>query len=107
LRVGAVEIAETGETVNTFLVVTFAWSFALALLVLNRLFRCDHDWEPVVERELPAVVELLGKEELAKWRSSTLTFEAGLKKFFAVISCKKCGAVKEFTTMSGGSSTRV
>lgn len=86
---------------NTFLVVTFAWSLALAFFVLRRLFRCEHDWEPVVERELPAVAEVIDKAEVNRWGSAILTYKAGRKKFFAVISCKKCGHTKEFCVMSG------
>jgi hypothetical protein len=87
---------------NQFAVVTFAWSFALALFVLWKLFfRCLHDWEPVVERELPAVAEVIDKAEVNRWGSAILTYKAGRKKFFAIISCKKCGAVKEFQTLSG------
>lgn len=86
---------------HTFLVVTFAWSLVLAFFVLRRVFRCEHDWEPLVERELPAVAEVIDKTEVNRWRSACLTYKAGRKKFFAVIGCKKCGATKEFMTLSG------
>ncbi len=81
-----------------------AWGLILGTGLLWRLIRaprCLHDWEPVVERELPSVAEVLGKEEVNSWRTSDNCYKAGRKKFFAIISCKKCGAVKEFETMSG------
>lgn len=81
---------------NQILVVTFAWSFALALFVLWRLFfRCIHDWEPVVERELPSRAETLHAvgEDISKWHDPT---EIASKCFFALISCKKCGGVKKY-----------
>lgn len=84
------------NTAHTFLAVMFGWSFAFALLVLWHLFfRCRHDWEPVVERELPSRAETLHSvgENIAKWDDPT---EIASKCFFAIISCKKCGAVKEF-----------
>lgn len=84
---------------NTFLVVTAAWSFALALLVLHRcFFRCLHDWEPVVERELPSRVEVakLAGEDITSWRSAVLVANSSSKKFVAIISCKKCGGVKKY-----------
>lgn len=83
----------------TFWVVMFAWSFALALFVIHRcFFRCLHDWEPVVERELPSRVEVakLAGEDIRTWRSAIHVAECSSKKFFAIISCKKCGAVKQF-----------
>jgi hypothetical protein len=86
---------------NQFYVVTFAWSLAFACFVIYRLFRCKHDWEPVVERELPAVADVIPKEDIWRWPSVPFTYEAGRRKFFAIISCKKCGAVKEFETFSG------
>lgn len=87
---------------STMMVVTFAWSLAFALLVLHHLFfRCAHDWEPLVERELPAVADVLGRGEVSRWPSIPLTYKAGRKKFFAIIGCKKCGATKEFSTLSG------
>jgi hypothetical protein len=81
-----------------------AWGLVLATLMLIRLLgkpRCGHDWEPLVERELPAVAEMIPKEEVSRWRSAVLTYSAGRKKFFAIIGCKKCGETREFTTLSG------
>ena len=83
----------------TFWVVTFAWSFALALWCLWRFFfRCLRDWEPLVERELPARAEILkaSGENIALWRRPEDLMKIAEKTFFAIISCKKCGAVKEY-----------
>ena len=82
----------------TFLAVTFAWSFAFALWWISRITRCKHDWEPVVERELPSKAEILKQsgENIATWRQPSQLAAIAEKTFFAVISCKKCGAVKEF-----------
>jgi len=62
--------------------------------------RCLHDWEPVVERELPSRAEELKKagENIAAWRDTEDLANIASKKFFAIISCKKCGAVKDFMT---------
>lgn len=87
------------NSTHTFLVVLGAWSFAFALLSLwYFIFRCKHDWEPVVERELPSRVEVAkaAGEDIRTWRSAVQVAESSSKKFFAIISCKKCGAVKEF-----------
>ena len=81
--------------------VIFAWSLIFAFFILRRIFRCEHDWEPVVERELPSVADVLDNAEVNRWSSAVLTYRAGRKKFFAIISCKKCGATKQFETLSG------
>lgn len=75
----------------------FAVGFVTGALLCYR--RCVHDWEPVVERELPSRAEELKKngEDLATWRSTVQLAEIGSKTFFALVSCKKCGGVKEFT----------
>lgn len=85
--------------VSPVVAVIFAWSLALAFFVLRRLFRCEHDWEPVVERELPSKAEILkaAGENLSTWRIPLQLMEAAKKTFFAIISCKKCGAVKNYT----------
>jgi hypothetical protein len=88
----------------TFYHLYTAWALVLATLLVVRLFKkphCGHDWEPLVERELPAVSELIDKAEVNRWTNATLTYKAGRKKFFAVIGCKKCGETKEFSTLSG------
>jgi hypothetical protein len=84
---------------HTMLAVTFAWSFAFAFWWIWRLNRCKHDWEPVVERELPSKAEELKKagENIATWRHTDTLAEIASKTFFAIISCKKCGAVKQYT----------
>jgi hypothetical protein len=68
------------------------------LFVVWRIFRCLHDWEPVVERELPSKAEILkaNGEDLSTWRSTNQLASIAQKTFFAIISCKKCGAVKQF-----------
>lgn len=84
--------------------VFMAWGLILGSCLVWRLFRgprCAHDWEPVVERELPSVAEVVGQAEIARWANALTVYKAGRKKFFAIISCKKCGATKEFTTLSG------
>jgi len=66
---------------------------------LSSLFKkCIHDWEPVVERELPSKAEELAKhgEDLKTWRLPQQLMEASSKTFFAIVSCKKCGGIKEF-----------
>ncbi len=75
------------------------------LMLLYRLFRgpsCNHKWEVVVERELPAPAEILGKEELALWRLPEQVYAAGRKKYYAILRCKECPALREFCTLSGG-----
>lgn len=86
---------------------TFIWtglavfgSFVTSIF-LWRAFRCLHDWEPIVERELPAVADLIDKDEVNRWADAVLTYNAGRKKFFAIIKCRKCGHVKVFETLSG------
>lgn len=69
-------------------------------LLLGSLFkRCVHDWEPVVERELPSKAEELKKngENISTWRLPSQLIEISSKTFFAIVSCKKCGGIKEFT----------
>lgn len=74
----------------------------LAAIVLSTLWvlflRCLHDWEPVVERELPSKAEVLkaNGENIASWRYTRDLEAIAQKTFFAIISCKKCGAVKQF-----------
>lgn len=77
------------------------WGLVLILVILHRILKCKCDWEPIVERELPAVAEVIDKAEVNRWNSATLTYRAGRRKFFAIIGCKKCGATKQFETMSG------
>lgn len=86
------------QTFITLSVVTFAWSLPLAFFVLRRVFRCEHDWEPVVERELPSRVEVAkaAGEDIKTWRSAVHVANCSSKVFFAIISCKKCGAVKQY-----------
>ena len=83
---------------NTFLAVTFAWSLVLAFFILWKVFRCLHDWEPVVERELPSKAEVLkaNGEEIWRWRLPEQLMQIASKTFFAIVSCKKCGAVKKY-----------
>lgn len=67
---------------------------------LSHFFRrCLHDWEPVVERELPSRAEELKKngEDISTWPNPRTLMEIGSKTFFAIVSCKKCGGIKEFT----------
>lgn len=81
-----------------------AWALVLGTMLIARLIRgprCGHDWEPLVERELPAVAELIDQAEINRWASATLTYRAGRKKFFAILGCKKCGETREFSTLSG------
>lgn len=82
---------------NTSLVMVGVIAF-LSLVVLYLLFRCRHDWEPVVERELPSKAEELKKngENIATWRSPSQLIQIATKTVVAIISCKKCGAVKIF-----------
>ena len=71
----------------------------MTLVVLWLIFRCKHDWEPVVERELPSKAEILkaNGENIASWRQTEDLKDISSKTFFALISCKKCGAVKDYT----------
>lgn len=80
------------------------WGLILGTILIARLLRgprCGHDWEPLVERELPAVAEMIDKQEINRWVSAILTYKAGRKKFFAVVGCRKCGETREFSAMSG------
>lgn len=88
----------------TFYHLYTVWGLILATILVSRLLRgprCNHDWEPLVERELPAVAELIENKEVNRWQSAILTYKAGRKKFFAIIGCKKCGETREFVTLSG------
>lgn len=77
-----------------------AWVAFLALMVY--LFnRCGHQWQPLVERELPSVSDVIGAAEVQRFPGVTPTYKAGRRKFFAIIGCKKCGKTKIFETMSG------
>jgi hypothetical protein len=75
----------------------FAVGFVTGALLCRR--SCLHDWEPVVERELPSKAEELKKngEDISTWRRPEYLLEISSKTFFAIVSCKKCGGVKEFT----------
>ena len=78
---------------------------AMAVILLVRLLAgpsCLHDWDVAVERELPAPLEILGKEEIRNWRSVNAIFASSQKKFYAILRCRKCGALREFSTTSGG-----
>lgn len=70
--------------------------FLLTALVL-RGDPCKHDWEPVVERELPSRIEEFKKNggEVDDLGNED-AIEASSKLFFGLVSCKKCGATKEF-----------
>lgn len=74
----------------------------LLTLVYVVFFSCKHDWEPVVERELPSRVEIakLAGEDIKTWPDAHLIAESSSKMFFAIISCKKCGAVKKYIVES-------
>ncbi len=76
-----------------------------SLMLLHRLFRgprCNHKWEVVVERELPAPAEVLGQAELERWRKTKHIYAAGRKKVYAILRCKDCPAIREFCQLSGG-----
>jgi hypothetical protein len=65
---------------------------------LYNMLRCRHDWEPIVERELPSKAEELKKagDDLSQWTVLDKLLKAATKTVVAIISCKKCGAVKIF-----------
>ena len=79
---------------HTFLAVTFAWSFALALLILGRLFRCAHKWELVDKTQMPSKIEVLKQN----WKPSSMDMDDLVKvsKVTAtiVVRCDKCGHCK-------------
>lgn len=84
---------------NTNIAVCAFITLCAALLSwAHYILRCRHDWEPVVERELPSRAEELKKagEDIRTWRHTGQLTEIARKTFFAIVSCKKCGAVKEF-----------
>ena len=81
-----------------------AGAFGLGLIfgfVITALFfrgeSCKHDWEPVVERELPSRIEEFKKNggEVDDLDNED-AIAASSKMFFGLVSCKKCGATKEF-----------
>jgi hypothetical protein len=81
-----------------------AWALLIATGLLWRLVRgprCAHDWEPVVERELPSVVEVVGQDQVGRYQHAPGIHNAGRKKFFALVSCKRCGWLQKFETLSG------
>ena len=80
---------------NTMLVVTFAWSFALALFILHRLFRCKHKWELVDKTEVPSQLSELRKHA---WVPQQMTPEnyrgVSTIKILLCVRCPDCGAIK-------------
>lgn len=70
----------------------------IAVGCVFRAFRCLHDWEPVVERELPSQAEILkaNGEDIKTWKHTSDLMEISKKTFVAIISCKKCGGVKQY-----------
>ena len=85
----------SAASINGALVVTFAWSFALALLILHRLFfRCPHKWELVDKTQLPSKIEELCKH----WRPQIMHMDELLKvakiNATVVVRCDKCGHCK-------------
>ena len=80
----------------TFLVVTFAWSFALALLVLYRLFfRCVHKWELVDKTEIPSKFSEMKKQGwMPQGMFSSDYMSASRIKILLCIRCTACGGVK-------------
>lgn len=91
----------------TFYHIYTVFALLVALLLVRRLLYpprtpappCLHDWEPVVERELPSKAEELKKngEDISKWNSYKELQEISSKTFFAIVSCKKCGGIKDYT----------
>ena len=81
---------------SVMLAVTFAWSFAFAILVLNKLFGCKHKWELVDKTQLPSKIEILK----VNWNPNRMEMDELLKvsrvKVLIVIRCSGCGAAKVF-----------
>jgi hypothetical protein len=80
--------------ISTFAVVTFAWSFAVALFVLYKLFHCKHAWELVDKTQLPSKLEEMSKQ----WKPTSMhegkLSEMSRIKVLLCIKCPKCGAIK-------------
>lgn len=65
--------------------------------ILAYLNRCAHDWQPVVERELPSRLEEAKKSGVSvsyfnEWRIQSMP----KKIYFAIIACRKCGCRRIF-----------
>lgn len=88
---------------QTFLVVTFAWSFAFALFVLHRFFRCKHKWELVDKTELPSQISELKKHG---WLPEEMTPDSYMGvstiKVLLCIRCPVCGSVKVLRENNNG-----
>lgn len=80
---------------HTFLAVTFAWSFAFALFVIYRLFRCKHKWELVDKTEIPSKLSEFRKQGwVPGWMDSEFYMGVSTIKVLLCIRCPECGAVK-------------
>lgn len=84
----------------TIAICALAW-FGFLGMLWYVVSRCSHDWQPLVERELPSVSEVLGQGQVNTWWDIDLKYRAGRRKVFAIIGCKKCGKTKIFETLSG------
>lgn len=80
---------------NTFLVVTFAWSLAFALWWICRLARCRHAWELIDKTEMPAPILSLQKvalKEVSCFKEDTPRLLS--MTVVLALRCSKCGAAK-------------
>lgn len=80
---------------NTFLVVTFAWSLVAAAATIWYFFlRCVHAWELVDKTQLPSKLEEMSKY----WKPNTMDAltlsEAAKVCATIVVRCPKCGGCK-------------
>ena len=80
---------------NGFWASMIGWSFAIALIVLWRLFiRCQHKWELVDKTVLPSKIEILKNN----WNPNNMSMNELLKvskvNVLIVIRCSGCGAAK-------------
>lgn len=80
---------------NTFLVVTFAWSLVAAATTIWYFFiRCVHAWELVDKTELPSKLEIMRKFWSPKQMYGDELMKAATVCATIVVRCPRCGGCK-------------
>lgn len=81
---------------NGFWAAMIGWSFAIALFVIWRLFRCHHEWQLVDKTEMPPPIQAIQKaglqNDVSYWPSDLKSL-CGMTVVLA-LRCSKCGAAK-------------
>ena len=80
---------------NTFLVVTFAWSLVAAAATIWYFFlRCVHAWELVDKTQLPSKIEEIAKYWKPNQMQISQLLEAAKVCATIVVRCPRCGGCK-------------